>query len=399
MFVNDFSLSGGFMYWHSLLLSKRASSFLLLFTFSLMFAACSGLNGLQTTPTNSNTRTETPAAGPNAEQQTCPASVNAPAHWDSIIDIQPGTNQIEHIMCANLENDNEPQALITVRSTGPEKMLDVYVYTSITDHRPAQIFHLANLIQGNAKISSYNTIITSEVDPNSSMNKGQSVTNQQPDLDREFKWSPGAQTFVQVAFPGIYPHLTRYQAEEAQDSVNQGQQAWELDARQVASNFATHILKWPEARVAVSNGGRAQDVDATVTLQKDSGQSSPISLVMSRLEGKTDGIWEITGVSTAGMSITAPSADEQLSSPFATTGTGSAFEGVVGQLMVMDHLYNTIGQVQIRGAQGMGLTTFNVAASYNTTFHNGHEEGILALIATSQIDGSISGMIMQKELL
>jgi hypothetical protein len=399
MSVNDFPLSGGFMDWHSSYTGKRAGRILLLCCLLLILTACGGSAGLQPTTINSTGPATTPTSITNSGQQTCPASVKALARWDDIIDIQPGTSQIEQVTCANLEGGNAPQALITVRFNGPEKILDIYIYTNIAGQKPTQIFQLLNLAQGNAKISNYNTIITSEVDPNSSTNKGQSDANQQPDLDREFKWSVSAQTFVQVAFPGIYPHLTRYQAEEAQALVKQGQQAWELDARQVASNFASSLLKWSGANVTMSGGGGAQDVSATVMMQKSSGPGGAITLAMSRLEGQAGGIWEVTNASTSGMSITAPAAGEQLSSPFAATGTGNAFEGAIGQLTVMDHLYNTIGQVQVRGAQGMGQTTFNANASYNSTFSNGHEEGVLALIAISQADGSVSGVVMQKELL
>jgi hypothetical protein len=331
--------------------------------------------------------------------QPCPATISDPKHWDSIIPTHAGTDQVGKVACANLESKSTLQALVTTRALGSGAILAAYVFDNITSPNPTKVFALQGLAAGNARISNYNTIITSEVDPNSSINKGQPDAKQQPDLDREFKWSASTQTFVQVAFPGIYPHLTRYLAEDAQAQVNQGQQPWLLDVRQVASSFASSLLKWSGTNVTVGSGGGAQDVAATVTIQKSSGPGGAITLTMSRLEGRANnGVWEVTSASTGGMSITTPAAGEQLSSPFNAAGTGSAFEGVIGQLMVLDHLYNTIGQVQVKGAQGMGQTTFNANASYTSTFSSGHEEGVLALVAISQADGSVSGVVMQKEL-
>jgi len=63
-------------------------------------------------------------------------------------------------------------------------------------------------VKGEASISGYSTVMTAEVDKNSSSNVGKSLSAMTPDLFREFEWSDGADAFVQVAFPGLYPDLT-----------------------------------------------------------------------------------------------------------------------------------------------------------------------------------------------
>lgn len=55
------------------------------------------------------------------------------------------------------------------------------------------------MIKGDAKISYYNSIMTAEVDQNSTLNTGKTVSQMTPDLFREFAWSNGAMS--QVAFP------------------------------------------------------------------------------------------------------------------------------------------------------------------------------------------------------
>lgn len=103
---------------------------------------------------------------------------------------------------------------------------------------------------------------TAQVDPNSSQNKGHPSAEQSVDLSREFKWSESAGTLVPVAFSGLYPDLTRYQAEFEQQEVNtgQGSQQWRLSAVTTAQNFAEFVLGWdPTPPTTVMSGGRRAD--------------------------------------------------------------------------------------------------------------------------------------------
>src|SRR5258705_3473346 len=59
-----------------------------------------------------------------------------------------------------------------------------------------------------------------------------------PIFFREFKWSGGANTFVQVTFPGIFPDLTRYQAEADQD-----RKSTRLNSSHLGISYAVFCLK------------------------------------------------------------------------------------------------------------------------------------------------------------
>jgi Immunoglobulin-like domain of bacterial spore germination len=220
------------------------------------------------------------------------------------------------------------------------------------------------------------------------------------DLDREFKWSDAAGTLVPVTFPGIFPDLTRYQAEADQQQVNQGQQPWKLSASMTASQLATTLLKWPaNAATTILSGGGQQDAAAVVSV-KHPAPGGSIQVALSRLEGNTNGgIWIATGVQTPGMSITAPQGRDLLSNPLTVSGTGSAFEGVIGTVTVLDHLYTDIGHAQATGTPGMGSATFSTNVAYTSTFKGGAQEGLIALYSHSNADGSISGAVIIKELL
>jgi Immunoglobulin-like domain of bacterial spore germination len=380
---------------------------------ALLLVACSsvgsGSNG-SSTPTVGNTST-TPIAsqspGVKLGVQTCPAAVKDPSHWTSIIN--PGTGaKVESVSCANLIGNPSLQALVTVRSEGSAGILHVYVYNNITSVSPTQIFKLQYLDSGDARVSGYNTIITGEIDTSSSINihaKGDASLVQ--DLFREFKWSDGAGTFVAVTFPGIFPDLTRYQAETAQAQVNQGHQPWRLSAIMTSQTLAAGLLKWnPDTPATIVSGGGNHDTDAVVTVKSTNPGSGSITVTLSRLEGNSNGgIWEATSVTSNGMSITSPMNRDRLTSPITVTGTGNAFEGKIGTVKVLDHLYTDIGHAGAIGASGNGNTTFSTTVTYTSSATSGTisksptEEGVVALYAYSNADGSIRGAVMVKALL
>ena len=305
--------------------------------------------------------------------------------------------------CGNLIGNTTLQALVKVRYQGTGQILDVYVYSDITSPSPSQLFKLQNLYKGNAKISVYNTVLTAEVDQNSSINAGKANAELTQDLFREFKWSDGAGTLLPVSFPGIYPDLTRYQAENDQAQVNQGQDPWKLNAAQVANHMAadTHLLSWSSnAPTAVVSGGGSNDSDAVVTVKNPEPVGNTIKVSLERLEGNTNGgIWEVVSVTAAGMSITTPQSRDILTSPVNVTGTGNAFEGVIGTIDILDHLYTPIGHTHVTGAIGNGNTTFSSKVRYTSTFKGGKQEGIVVLYAANNAGSSIGAAVMIKELL
>lgn len=338
--------------------------------------------------------------------QPCPAAVSSPSYWDHIIPTQPAVNKVESVTCAYLMGIPALQALVNVRTSSAASTLSVYVYNNITSPNPTQIFSVLNLYKGQAKISGYNTVLTAQVDQSSSVNTNKS-DNYSLDLFREFKWSDGAGTLEQIAFPGLFPDLTRYQAEEDQQQVNQGQRPWELDAAQTASAFAARMLQWPNnSPTHIVGGGGQHDVNATVNVVGSAPGGNTIQLGMSRLENNTNGgIWIITQVSTmtpTGLALKTPAPLDRLNSPVTVTGSGPAFEGQIGTITVLDHTLTDIGHASAAvaaGAQGMGQASFSATVTYTSTFHDGAEEGIVALYTRSNANGSIAGVVMQKQLL
>jgi hypothetical protein len=319
--------------------------------------------------------------------QPCPEGVKDPAHWDPIIPTHRPDSRVERVSCGNLLNNRSLQAVVMVRHAGGDRLLDVYVYTDITSAHPTQLFKLQGLNRGQARISTYNTLITAEVDLHSSLNKGQPPAKLTLDLFREYKGVDTAGTFVQVSFPGMFPDLTRWQAEADQEQVNQGHQPWKLDAVQTAKVFAEQFLRGGGTTTLVSGGGR-DDLDAHVNLAFPSprGEGPPpliTRVTLSRLEGNATGIWEVTAVEADWLLISSPQSglNTRISSPVTVSGFGPQFEGQIGVVWVLDHLYQKIGEAFARASSGISpLTTFTVTFPYTSSFQAGAQEGIVELL-------------------
>ena len=378
------------------------SSLLCLLLF--VFSSCSSGSNNSAAPTSGHGATPTGGGNVNITPvinlgpQPCPDAVKSPAHWDAIIGTQSNVSQVGQVTCGNLIGQPTLQALIVVDYAGTGRVVDVYVYNNITDAAPRQIFKLQNLYMGEAKISGYNTLLTGEVDQGSSINRGKANAAYTVDLFREFKWSDGVGTLVQVSFSGIYPDLTRYQAEIDQGRVNQGQDSWKVNAAQVALNLAEHLLSWSaNAAATLVSGGGSGDADALVTVHSADAGAGTITVTMSRLEGNTNGgIWIVTSVSSTGLSLTAPTARDSINSPVTIAGTGTAFEGVIGTVQVLDHLYNVIGHTPAKVASGSN--SFSSRVTYTTSFH-GVQEGLVVLLAENNAGGPPRGAVMEKELI
>jgi len=167
----------------------RRMSPLVFLALTLVLVACDQGSG---NGSGSATETTTPpvatatTAGIQLGPQPCPAAVQAPAHWNAIVGTNP-TKAVEGVICGYLMGVPTLQAVVKVRHGGAPFLLDIGVYTAITSTKPIRIFTLTGLLQGDVSISTYNSLLTGQVDPNSSRNKGHASIEQGVDLYREFK--------------------------------------------------------------------------------------------------------------------------------------------------------------------------------------------------------------------
>jgi len=310
--------------------------------------------------------------------------------------------QTVEVICGNLVGIPTLQAVVAVRHTGDARVLDIAVYDNIFSSTPVQLFALHGLLHGDVKISGYNTLLTAQSDPHSSLNKSLSPPQYEQDLFREFKWSDRAGTLVQVAFSGIFPDLTRYQAELEQSLVNQGKgyQQWRLDVVQSAQIFASTFLNWsPHVPVTVLGGGGLHDYKALVQVRNTAHGGGIVRISFTRLEGNNNGgLWEATSIEADGVSITSPKSGQQTTSPLMVAGISKALTGKLTKITVLDHNHADIGLDTVIKAGTNKTMTFSSSVPYTSSFLDGAQEGILALYVYNT-SGAIITIAMVKVLL
>lgn len=345
----------------------------------------------------------TPVAHSKPGPQDCPAAVKAPSYWDALLATSGTSTKVEQVTCAVMTDDPSLQALVTVRHTDAKESLDLYIYKNITNQHPQQLFSLSNLIKGAARIDQYSTLLTAEVDANSTLNSGVALSGMTPDLFREFAWSTSHKTFVQIAFPGIFPDLTRYQAEADQTSVGQGKDLWKNDAMLSAKALVTKLFNWQRSiSASVVKGGTATDSQATVNVSEapaDKQTQGPSVVVsLSRLEGNLKNIWIVVAVrASSSLSLVSPAPLMVTSSPLQIEATGNGGKSVQAQAVVYDHVYNVIGHAPATITTNQGVSSYTAHVPYTSSFQTGTQEGITAFYL--QDHNEKIAAILQKELL
>lgn len=333
--------------------------------------------------------------------QPCPSTVQSGAHWEMIMGTS-ATQKVEGVLCGYLMGIPSLQAVVKVRYGGTDGLLDIDVYANITSTHPSRIFRLQGLPHGDVGISNYNTLLTGEIELKPSQHAGLPSPQVQQDLYREFKWSNSAGTLVQIAFQGLYPDLTRYQAEFEQGQVNTGQgfQQWRLSAVTTAQNFAEFVLGWgPNVPTAVLSGGGTHDAKALILIKNSSAGNATIKLSLSRLELNTNGgIWEVTDVATVGMTITSPLYAQQLTSPVQVRGVNTTLTGKPTTIQVFDHDRTQIGQAVVTQSNGIGKPNISTSIPFSSSFQGEMQEGIIALYVYLG-NHVIAGAVMVKVLL
>ena len=315
----------------------------------------------------------------------------------------PDIRVADSVSFGQLIGTSSVQAVVVARDIlgGGPVYRDVFVFDKINDPKPQLLWHESRLLHGDAKISGYNTVMTAQVDANSSINKGKLEGALTTDLFREFKWSSKSGTFVQVVFPGMFPDMTRWQAEESQNAVLAGQDPWRLDPVQTTQHWN---LIAGTAKLVKGGGPYDLSAEVDVTYPDQGGPTTniPITQVtLSRLEGNIDGVWEITSVSSDWLFIYTPKSGTTISSPVPVTGFGPQFEAVIGAVFIRDHLYHEIqvGSNFAMAPDGSSPPSlFSLDVTYTSSSKGMAQDGIVELAHSSGASFA-RGTVMVKVLI
>jgi len=370
-----------------------SSTGLLLCCMLLLLSACSlfptpsqgaGANDFPTsTPTTASTltATPTPAFKPTPitlQVANCPAlSVN----WDSLVGTKANVNKVQQVTCGNLEQNGALTALVVARYYTQDAKMDCYVYDNLTG-TPVKRFSALGLVQGRASISPANTLMIAENASNDPLG---------PNVFKEYQWNAGTATFQQILFPGIYPDVTHYQAEQSEalaSSTNTtiaGANAWRLNGGEVVHRLAGTLFHWTNVssqNIAYNNAKQAYIVQVT---NLGTGGGGFVATLF-RLDGNINNVFEVSQIVPldSGTRVSSPANNVQVGNPVTVSGVSVAGGSILGHVVLYDDSFTIIGDSgPIHSPASSGYVDFSQSVHYKLN-GSGVQEGVIAFYSTNQ---------------
>ena len=374
---------------------------LLLFSSLVLLSACSSIfgapsqSGSVSADTTSATDTPSPVASPtsNAASTTitlqvigCPSTLSI--NWDSLVGTHANVNKVQKVICGSLEGAGSFDALIDVRYYSSDARLDYYVYDNLFG-TPTQRFSGQGLLNGDAVISSVGTLTTAEANPSDPITS-------LDDLFKEYQWN--GSSFVQILFPGVYPDMTRYQADRSQALVSseiaglqpgqpiaQIKDSWRLTAGGVATHLAHDIFHWNSTTVILPSKS-SKSLDFTLQVNNNGAGGGGFFATVHHYNEVATNIFEVWQISAIDGStgINSPAAYAQLTSPVSVSGSAIASGSILGQIVIYDDMFTSVGTSgAISSPASSGYVQFTVSVSYQLGAH-GLQEGVVAFFPTNQ---------------
>ncbi|HLG79085.1 MAG TPA: hypothetical protein VKX46_21915, partial [Ktedonobacteraceae bacterium] len=260
------------------------------------------------------------SAYPTPITNTC-SSLIRNTDYTKIVPIQSKTQTLDAIQYADDLTGGQPAALLQVTDSGPQHLLDVYLYGCTMQQKTPTLNLLLKqqgLVQGSATITNAHTLSIGQLDTTIPPDNSVLLQPLQQNVYSEYRWDHGSLTHV--LFPGLYPVLNRSEAEELQDEANHGQNLPWNDPRTTTEQMAHDLFEWSndtiQSKLLDANGTAAHvlltqtrlHLTVTVTLQR---------LVQS----DNKGLWFVTGAQTAHITLVQGSTFIASSSPMTIQGS------------------------------------------------------------------------------
>jgi hypothetical protein len=329
---------------------------------------------------------------PNTTNITLQVASNCPStiKWDKLVGTRVNVNKVQKVACGDLQGSGSLQALINVRYYSSDAKLDFYVYSNLSS-TPTQAFKVQDLPMGDAQISPTNTIITAEIGPNG-------LPTTVPDLFKEYQWSGGG--FVQVVFPGIYPDMTHYQAEQDQVGVNAGRNTNRTSGFPVVSALALRLCHWTQTSDKTLTYDSRQGIYLVQVSNLGPGGGGFIAKLF-RLDNVLTNIFEVMQITPldGSTSLSLPTPGAKINSPVHVSGSTPASGNVLAHLVVYDDSNIAIGDSgAIRGSSSGSMVNFTDTVSFQPNAH-GVQEGVVAFFTTTQNNIELSNQVVMSKVL
>jgi hypothetical protein len=316
--------------------------------------------------------------------------------YTKFVQLQPETQELGAVQLVDQLIDGQPAALVPVTDSSPQHRLDAYVYgCSMHKQHPTLtlLFKQQDLIQGTIGVTSANTLSIGEMDTTLPQDAGVQLQPLQQNVYREYIWRNG--TFVQTVFPGLYPVLSRGEAEALQDQANNGQVLPWTDPLATTQQMAQDLLHWSHSDLQV----RMQDNDGTTAhiLLVQQHSHIEVTVTLARLIQPTNtGLWFVTGAQTQGIALEQTALHTPIASPMTIQGTTTLTNGDT-RAQLFDH---TLTPIPILNKVPLNVSTNGAYTGTLLYTNNVPDQPGLLLIESMPTDSSLkSGQLLLTNVL
>jgi hypothetical protein len=324
----------------------------------------------------------------------CPSGLSS-LNWDRLVGTKANLNKVQKATCGSLEGPGSFEALINVRYYSPDGRLDYYVYDNLFG-TPSRTFSRQGLLNGDARVSPAGTIMTAEVGPGDTL-KGKA------DVFKEYQWQNG--TFEQVLFPGIYPDMTYYQAEQDQAQLNaelaagEKRDAWKATFYGVVDNLATKIFHWIDTHSSTIHFSVHDGIYIAAVTNLGPGGGGFVAS-MFRLDNNINNLFEIMQVTSIDGSVilSSPKAGVQVTNPISVSGSSVASGSILGKVVIYNDINIAIGDSgDIHSPASTGYVNFTQSVTYHLN-SSGIQEGLVAFYSTNQNNTNLSNQVFMVKV-
>lgn len=292
--------------------------------------------------------------------------------YTRVVHLQTKTQQMGAVQFVNQLVGGQPAVMVQVNSTDAQQMLDIYIFGCVQQQRQFQLttlFSQHGLPQGTAAISPDNTLIISALDTNQSSQEGAVEQPLQQNIYREYRWQH--HTFVQVAYPSLYPVTSRSEAEALQQQADSGQSLPWSDPLVTAEQMAKDILRWPgndPQDAVLSDDGTT----ARVQLVQQNPSITVIVTLKRLIQQNSGGLWFVVSAQSNGITLNQPRPGKDMTSPITLDGSGALANGTL-TIALFDHALSpltftntTPSSVDANGNYSATLSSTNIAPDQET---------------------------------
>lgn len=351
------------------------------------------------TPIATSTAIASPTSTPKPPTITlqvigCPSGLSL--NWDNLVGTKVNVNKVQKVTCGSLEGSGSFEALINVRYYTPDAKLDYYVYDNLSG-TPIQTFSIQGLLDGDAQISPGGTIITTEIGQ-------QDTIKAKPDVFKEYQWN--GSKFAQTFFPGFYPDMTYYQAEQNQVQLNtelaagNKQNAWRIGFFGVPDHLARVIFHWTsiDTRTVRFQSSSGTYIVSVYNLGPGGGGFIVHMFHLDNSEANTFEIMQLTSIDGSVL-LNTPTSGVQFGNPITISGSSYANGAILGKAVVYNDTFVDIGDSgDIHGPTSTGYVNFTKAINYHLN-SPGVQEAAVAFYWTNQNNTNFSNQIVFVKVL